>query len=116
MMEGDRTLTLFFTALTPNDLLRVMLGLILISMVLRGLLLGRLHGRHNDVWIALGKPTLFGNGKDTADLLRFTGLRGDFRKLQDPAVNLLAYMQRASIILIILVFVGAILLGLTGHK
>ena len=91
----------FLSTVSSNELPQFGMALILVCLVIRGLLLER-------------QPKIFASGKSLSELLQFTGVRGEYRKLQDRVFNLLVYIQRVAIISLLVLFVSVILLGLAG--
>jgi hypothetical protein len=102
--------------ITPTELLPIVMALIFVSLIIRALLLERLRTLHHDVWVAMGMPTNFGSRKGSHELLRFTGFRGSFLKLDDQVLNAFVYIHRFAVVTMLVAFAGIILLALAGRK
>lgn len=102
----------FLPMISISTLAQIFVGLILFLLIDRAIIVKRLRAKHRDVWVSLGSPKMFGDGKTSLGLLRFMGLRGDARKLGDQVLSALVYIHWIAVISVILAFLGIIFLGL----
>ncbi len=104
----------WLSAVSPNTVMFAMLPLVFLALINMALIMRRLRLVHLQTWNALGQPRIF--ERNVPALMAFIGLRGDFRKLGDPALNRQVYAHRVLTAALLLGFAVIVLLNLLGHK